>query len=66
MALGSICFVLALSERPAGMATAISTSYVLVLLFLSWLFLNERMSWIKIAGTALTLTRAAMLSRQQK
>ena len=40
MALGSICFVLALSELPVGMATAISTSYVLVVLFLSWFFLS--------------------------
>src|SRR5207245_7874052 len=51
MALGSISFVLALSELPVRMATAISTSYVLVVLFLSWLFLSESMSWMKIAGT---------------
>src|SRR6266850_267560 len=33
MALGSISFVLALSELPVGMATGISVSYVLVVLF---------------------------------
>ena len=59
MALGSICFVLALSELPVGMATAISTSYVLVVLFLSWFFLSESMSWMKIAGTLLTITGVA-------
>src|SRR5207253_4073397 len=42
MALGSICFVLALSEVPVGTATAISTSYVLLVLFLSWFFLKWR------------------------
>src|SRR2546425_4069347 len=66
MALGSICFVLALSELPVGMATAISTSYVLIVLFLSWFFLSERMSWMKIAGTLLTIAGVALLSWQQK
>jgi drug/metabolite transporter (DMT)-like permease len=66
MALGSICFVLALSQLPVGTATAISTSYVLLVLFLSWLFLNESMSWMKIAGTLLTIIGVALLSWQQK
>jgi drug/metabolite transporter (DMT)-like permease len=66
MALGSICFVLALSELPVGMATTISTSYVLVVLFLSWLFLSESMSWMKIVGTLLTITGVALLSWQKK
>ena len=66
MALGSICFVLALSELPVGMATAISTSYVLLVLFLSWLFLSESISWMKIAGTLLTITGVALLSWQKK
>lgn len=65
MALGSICFVLSLSKLPVGMATAISTSYVLVVLFLSWLFLSESMSWMKIAGTLLTIGGVA-LSWQKK
>ena len=65
MALGSICFVLSLSKLPVGMATAISTSYVLLVLFLSWLFLSESMSWMKIAGTLLTIGGVA-LSWQKK
>src|SRR5712691_4668331 len=41
MALGSISFVLALSELPVGMATGISVSYVLLVMVLSWSFLSE-------------------------
>src|SRR5438034_3685676 len=66
MALGSICFVLALPELPVGMATAISTSHVLVVLFLASLFLNASMSWRKIVGTLLTITGVALLSWQKK
>jgi len=66
MALGSICFVLSLSKLPVGMATAISTSYVLVVLFLSWFFLNESMSWAKILGTLLTISGVALISWEQK
>src|SRR5919202_3447218 len=47
MALGSIAFVLALSELPVGIATGISTSYVLLVMLLSWWLLNEDMSWMK-------------------
>src|SRR3989442_15022830 len=66
MALGSISFVLALSELPVGMATAISTSYVLVVLFLSGFLLSESLSWMKIGGTLLTITGVALLSWQKK
>jgi drug/metabolite transporter (DMT)-like permease len=66
MALGSICFVLSLSKLPVGMATAISTSYVLLVLILSWVFLNERMSWMKIAGTLLTISGVALISWKEK
>ena len=66
MALGSICFVLALSRLPVGMAAAISTSYVLLVVFLSRLFLNESLSWMKIAGTLLTIGGVALLSWEQK
>src|SRR5215208_6719232 len=38
MALGSICFVLALSYLPVGSTTAISTSYVVLVVVLSWIF----------------------------
>ena len=66
MALGSICFVLSLAKLPVGMATAISTSYVVLVFFLSWLFLSESISWMKIAGTLLTLGGVALLSWEQK
>jgi len=66
MALGSIFFVVALSRLPVGMATGISVSYVLLVLFLSWLFLNESMSWMKILGTLLTITGVALISWEQK
>lgn len=66
MAVGSIFFVLALSKLPVGMATGISVSYVLLVLFLSWLFLNESMSWMKILGTLLTISGVALISWEQK
>jgi drug/metabolite transporter (DMT)-like permease len=66
MAVGSICFVLALAKLPVGMAAAVSTSYVLLVVFLSWLFLNESLTWMKTAGIALTITGVALLSWQQK
>ena len=66
MALGSISFVLALAKLPVGMATGISVSYVLLVLFLSWLFLNESMSWMKILGTLLTISGVALISWEQK
>ena len=66
MAIGSICFVLSLAKLPVGMATAISTSYVVLVFFLSWLFLSERISWMKIAGTLLTLGGVALLSWEQR
>lgn len=66
MELGSICFVLALAKLPVGMTAAISTSYVVLVLFLSWLFLSETMSWMKIAGTLLTISGVALLSWEQK
>jgi len=66
MALGSISFVLALSELPVGMATGISVSYVLLVMVLSWIFLGESMNWIKIGGALLTITGVALLSWQKK
>src|SRR5918994_4451292 len=61
MALGSICFVLALAKLPVGMAAAFSTSYVLLVVFLSWLFLNESLTWMKAAGIALTIAGVALI-----
>ena len=66
MAIGSICFVLSLAKLPVGMATAVSTSYVVVVVFLSWLFLHESIGWMKTAGVALTIVGVALLSWQQK
>src|SRR5882724_5792088 len=66
MALGSISFVLALSKLPVGMATGVSISYVLLVMALSWAFLNEGMSWMKLSGVILTLAGVALLSWQQK
>ena len=62
MALGSICFVLALSYLPVGTTTAISTSYVVLVAVLSWIFLDEEMTVTKLAGIALTVSGVGLLS----
>ena len=62
MALGSISYVLALSKLPVGTAAAISTSYVLLVVLLSRVFLDENLSWLKIAGILLTVAGVALLS----
>src|SRR6184192_838128 len=66
MAIGSICFVLSLAKLPVGMATAISTSYVVLVVLLSRLFLHESFGWMKTAGITLTIAGVALLSWQQK
>ena len=66
MAIGSICFVVSLAKLPVGMATAISTSYVVLVVLLLRLFLHESLGWMKTAGIALTITGVALLSWQQK
>ncbi len=65
MALGSISYVLALSKLPVGAAAAISTSYVLLVVLLSRLFLGEPLSWLKIAGILLTTAGVALLSLEE-
>lgn len=65
MALGSISYVLALSKLPVGTAAAVSTSYVVLVVLLSWIFLGENLSWIKIIGILLTGVGVAMLSLEQ-
>ena len=65
MALGSISYVLALSKLDVGTAAAISTSYVVLVALLSWIFLHESLSWIKIIGILLTIIGVAMLSWEQ-
>ena len=66
MALGSISYVLALSELPVGTAAAVSTSYIVLVVLLSRIFLEERLSWIKVVGISLTIAGVALLSWEQK
>ena len=66
MALGAISYVLALSELEVGTAAAISTSYVVLVVLLSRVFLVETLSWLKIAGILLTVVGVALLSWEQK
>jgi drug/metabolite transporter (DMT)-like permease len=66
MALGSISYVLALSELPVGTAAAISTSYIVLVVLLSRVFLSESLSWMKIGGILLTIVGVALLSWEQK
>ena len=66
MAIGSICFVLSLAKLPVGLATAISTSYVVLVVLLSRLFLSESIGWTKTAGIAMTIAGVALVSWQQK
>ena len=65
MALGSISYILALSKLPAGTAAAISTAYIIVVVILSRIFLDESLSWMKIVGIASTLIGVALLSWEQ-
>ena len=66
MALGSILYVLALSKLPVGTAAAISTSYIVLVVLLSRVFLNENLSWVKVAGISLTIIGVGLLSWEQK
>jgi drug/metabolite transporter (DMT)-like permease len=66
MAVGSISYVLALAKLPVGTAAAMSTSYVLIVVLLSRVFLGESLSWQKITGIALTIAGVALLSLEQK
>jgi drug/metabolite transporter (DMT)-like permease len=66
MALGSISYVLALSKLPAGTTAAVSTSYVLLVVLLSRVFLGEPLSWLKIAGILLTTAGVALLSLAER
>jgi drug/metabolite transporter (DMT)-like permease len=65
MALGSISYVLALSKLPVGTAAAISTSYVLLVVLLSRVFLGEPLSWLKVAGILLTTAGVALVSLEE-
>lgn len=65
MALGSISYVLALSKLPAGTTAAVASTYVIVVLLLSWLFLNEPLTWSKILGIALATGGVALLALEE-
>jgi drug/metabolite transporter (DMT)-like permease len=62
MAAGSILYVLAISKLPVGLASAIATSYIVVVVVLSRLVLDESLSLPKIIGLALTIAGVALLS----
>ena len=66
MALGSICYVIALSKMPVGLAAAVSTSYVVLVVILSRLFLGEPIGWLKGIGIGLTVLGVALLSWESK
>jgi len=65
MALGSISYVLALSKLPVGTAAAVSTSYIVLVVLLSRIFLDETLSWMKIVGISLTIIGVGLLSWEQ-
>ncbi len=62
MAAGSILYVLAIDELPVGLASAVATSYVLVVVVLSAAVLDEAVTPLKFTGIALTLAGVAILS----
>jgi len=62
MAAGSIAYSLALRSLPAGPTAAIATSYVVVVVVLSALFLHERIDVVTALGLGLTLSGIAILS----
>ncbi len=62
MAAGSLLFVFSLTKLPVGLASAISTSYVVLVVILSWFFLKEPLNLLKIVGIALTVAGVAILS----
>jgi drug/metabolite transporter (DMT)-like permease len=62
MALGSLSYVLAISRLPVGVAATLASSYLLVVVALSFVFLQEPMTPIKLAGILLTVSGVAILS----
>lgn len=63
--LGSLSFTVALSRMYAGLASALSVSYILVVVLLSWIFLKEEVSVIKLVGIACMLLGAGILYFKQ-
>jgi drug/metabolite transporter (DMT)-like permease len=62
MAVGSISYVLALAKLPAGLASAIGTTYVVIVIVLSRVVLHESFDAMKVLGLVLTLAGVALLS----
>ncbi len=62
MAAGSVFYALALARLPAGPAAAIATSYVIIVVALSTIFLDERFDLVTASGVVLTLAGVALLS----
>jgi drug/metabolite transporter (DMT)-like permease len=62
MAGGSVFYALALQRLPAGPTAAIATSYVVIVVVLSALFLHERVDAVTVLGLVLTLAGVAVLS----
>lgn len=62
MAVGSISYVLAISRLPVGLASAVATSYIVVVVVLSRVVLHEALTPVKVIGIALTLAGVAVLS----
>ena len=62
MAAGSIFYALALTSLPAGPTAAIATSYVVIVVVLSALFLHERLDWVSVLGLVLTIAGVVTLS----
>jgi drug/metabolite transporter (DMT)-like permease len=62
MGIGSVLYALALNKLPAGLAAAVATSYVVVVIALSRIVLQEHFDVPKIIGLALTLSGVALLS----
>jgi drug/metabolite transporter (DMT)-like permease len=62
MAIGSILYILALDRLSAGLASAIATAYVVVVVVLSVAFLDESFDRVKLLGLILTMGGVALLS----
>jgi drug/metabolite transporter (DMT)-like permease len=62
MAGGSILYVLAFNKLAAGVASVLATTYVLIVIVLSIVFLKEGVTVSKVAGIILTLIGVGLLT----
>jgi drug/metabolite transporter (DMT)-like permease len=62
MASGSILYVLAFNKLAAAIAAVLATSYVLVVIVLSIVFLKEGLTLYKVSGIILTLIGVGLLT----